>query len=123
MIFSGEIAWVTGGSTGIGRAAALALAREGCRVAVHYNSSEAEATEVVWEAEAIGREAMAVGDDVSEPDEVRRMAGNVEARFGGVDMLMLVNNAGALGRRTPFKEITPDLWDRVLDVNLKYVLL
>lgn len=121
MIFSSEVAWVTGSSTGIGRAAALALAREGCRVAVHYNSSEAEAAEVVREAEALGREAMAVGGDVSEPGEVRRMAGEIEARFGGVDIL--VNNAGALVQRTPFKEITPELWDRVLDVNLKSVLL
>lgn len=121
MIFSGEVAWVTGSSTGIGRAAALALAREGCRVAVHYNSSEAEAAEVVREAEALGREALAVGGDVSEPGEVRRMAGEIEARFGGVDIL--VNNAGALVQRTPFKEITVELWDRVLDVNLKSVLL
>ncbi|MBA3424207.1 MAG: SDR family NAD(P)-dependent oxidoreductase, partial [Rubrobacter sp.] len=64
MAFSGEVAWVTGSSTGIGRAVAEGLARDGCRVAVHYNSSEGEAREVVGRIEASAGEAMLVGGDV-----------------------------------------------------------
>ena len=57
MAFSEEVAWVTGSSTGIGRAVAVALAGQGRRVAVHYNASEDEARAVVEEIEASGGEA------------------------------------------------------------------
>lgn len=121
MVFSGEVAWVTGSSTGIGRAVALDLARNGCRVVVHYNSSESEARGVVEEIESSGGEAMLVGGDVSDAGEVKRMVGEIEERFGGVDIL--VNNAGSLIERRPFAEMTEDLWDQVMDVNLKSVYL
>ncbi|HET7478279.1 MAG TPA: 3-oxoacyl-ACP reductase family protein [Rubrobacteraceae bacterium] len=121
MAFSGEVAWVTGSSTGIGRAAALELARQGCRVVVHYNSSESEARKVLEEIEGSGGEAMLVGGNVSDAAEVKRMAGEIEARFGRVDIL--VNNAGSLIERRPFAEMTEDLWERVMDVNLKSVYL
>lgn len=121
MVFSGEVAWVTGSSTGIGRACALALAREGCRIVVHYNRSADEARGVVEEIESGGGEALLVGGDVSDEKEVGRMAGEVSERFGGLDVL--VNNAGALIERRSFPEMTVDLWDRVMDVNLKSVLL
>jgi len=121
MAFSGEVAWVTGSSTGIGRAVAEGLAREGCRVAVHYNSSEDEAREVVNGIEGSGGEAMLVGGDVSDGGEVRRMADEIEDRFGRLDIL--VNNAGSLLERRSLEEMTEDLWDRVMDVNLKSVYL
>ena len=121
MAFSGEVAWVTGSSTGIGRAVAEGLAREGCRVAVHYNSSEGEAREVVNGIEGSGGEAMLVGGDVSDGGEVRRMADEIEDRFGRLDIL--VNNAGSLLERRSLEEMTEDLWDRVMDVNLKSVYL
>ena len=119
--FSGEVALVTGSSTGIGRAIALDLAGEGCRVVVHYNSSEDEAREVVESVESSGGEAMMVSGDVADGTEVRRMVVEIESRFGGVDIL--VNNAGTLIERRPFAEMTEDLWDRVMDVNLKSVYL
>jgi 3-oxoacyl-[acyl-carrier protein] reductase len=119
--FSGESAWVTGSSTGIGRACALALAREGCRVAVHYNASEDEARDVAREIESSGGEALLVGGDVADAAGVERMAGEVLDRFGGLDIL--VNNAGALIERRSFAEMTGDLWDRVMGVNLKSVFL
>jgi len=121
MAFSGEVAWVTGSSTGIGRAVAEGLAREGCRVAVHYNSSQDEAREVVNGIEGSGGEAMLVGGDVSDGGEVRRMAGEIEDRFGRLDIL--VNNAGSLLERRSLEEMTEDLWDRVMEVNLKSVYL
>ncbi len=121
MKFSEEVAWVTGSSTGIGRACALDLAKHGCRVAVHYNNSEDEAREVVGEIGASGGEAMLVGGDVSDSAEVGRMVGEIGERFG--DVGILVNNAGALIERRTFSEMTEDLWDRVMDVNLKSVYL
>jgi len=121
MAFSGEVAWVTGSSTGIGRAVAEGLARDGCRVAVHYNSSEGEAREVVGRIEASAGEAMLVGGDVADAGEVKRMVGEVVDRFGQINIL--VNNAGSLLERRSLEDMTEDLWDRVMDVNLKSVYL
>src|ERR671916_2126914 len=121
MKFSEEVAWVTGSSTGIGRAVAEALARDGRRVAVHYNASEAEAREVAEGISSFGGEAMLVGGDVSDSGEVGRMVREIEGRFGRLDVL--VNNAGSLVERRGLAEMTEDLWDRVMDVNLKSVFL
>jgi len=120
-MFSEEVAWVTGSSTGIGRASAVALAEQGCRVAVHFNRSEDEAREVMEQINASGGEAMLVGGDVSEAGEVERMTREIEDRYGRLDVL--VNNAGSLIERRNFSEMTEDLWDRVMDVNLKSVFL
>jgi 3-oxoacyl-[acyl-carrier protein] reductase len=121
MMFSEEVAWVTGSSTGIGAATAVALAEAGCRVAVHYNRSEVEAREVVERISSSGGEAMLVGGDVANAGEVERMAGEIEERYGRLDVL--VNNAGSLIERRKLEEMTEDLWDRVMDVNLKSVFL
>lgn len=121
MAFSEEVAWVTGSSTGIGRACAIALAKEGCRVAVHYNRSEDEARKVAGEIESSGGEALLVGGDVADSWEVQRMIGEIEERFGRLDVL--VNNAGSLIERRSLEDMTEDLWDRVMDVNLKSVYL
>jgi 3-oxoacyl-[acyl-carrier protein] reductase len=121
MTFSEEVTWITGSSTGIGRAAALALAEQGCRVVVHYNRSEDEAREVVEQIESSGGEATLVGGDVADSREVKKMMGEIEDRYGRVDIL--VNNAGSLIERRSFSEITEDLWERVMAVNLKSVYL
>ena len=120
-MFSEEVAWVTGSSTGIGRAAAVALAEQGCRVVVHYNRSEDEAREVVEEITSSGGEAALVGGDVSDSGEVRRMVAKIEDRYGRLDIL--VNNAGSLIERRSLSEMTEDLWDMVMAVNLKSVYL
>lgn len=121
MIFFEEVAWVTGSSTGIGRACALALAKEGCKVAVHYNRSEGEAREVVEEIESSGGKALLVGGDVANSGEVKQVVEEIENRFGRLDIL--VNNAGSLIERRGLEEMDEDLWDRVMDVNLKSVYL
>src|ERR671910_410797 len=121
MMFSEEVAWVTGSSTGIGAASAVALAEEGCRLAVHYKRSEDEAREVVERISSAGGEAMLVGGDVADAEDIERMAGEIEARYGRLDVL--VNNAGSLIERRRFSEMTEDLWDRVMNVNLRSVYL
>ena len=121
MEFSEEVAWATGSSTGIGRAVAEALAGQGRKVVVHYNSSEDEAGKVAEGISSSGGEAMVVGGDVSDAGEVDRMVGEIEDRYGRLDVL--VNNAGSLIERRGLSEMTEDLWDRVMGVNLKSVYL
>jgi 3-oxoacyl-[acyl-carrier protein] reductase len=113
--FSGEVAWVTGSSKGIGRAISLGLAERGCDVAVHYNSSDDAAGEVGERIEALGRDVLLLKGDV------RRMAGEIEDHYGRLDVL--VNNAGSMVARATLAEMTEDTWDRVMDVNLKSVYL
>src|SRR5215212_2488699 len=121
MMFSEEVAWITGSSTGIGAASAVALAEQGCRMAVHYNRSESEAREVIERISSSGGEAMLVGGDVADAGEVERMVGEIRDRYGRLDVL--VNNAGSLIERRTLSEMTEDLWDRVMDVNLNSVYL
>jgi 3-oxoacyl-[acyl-carrier protein] reductase len=121
MALSEEVAWVTGSSTGIGRAVAVELAAGGRRVVVHYHASEDEARDVVKEIEDSGGEASLVGGDVSDADEVGRMVGEIQDRYGRLDVL--VNNAGSLIERRKLSGMTEELWDRVMDVNLKSVYL
>ncbi|MGV0159163.1 SDR family NAD(P)-dependent oxidoreductase [Mycobacterium colombiense] len=87
----GRVAVITGASRGIGAATALTLAEQGFRVVVNYRSSSAEADEVVGAATAAGGEAVAIRADVTEPDQVAAMVGEIDARWGGVEVL--VHNA------------------------------
>jgi 3-oxoacyl-[acyl-carrier protein] reductase len=118
---SGEVAWVTGSGTGIGRAVALKLAEQGWDVAVHYNRSEAEAKEVAERVEALGREALLLRGDVADAEDVERMALEIDERFGSLSVL--VNNAGSLVERATLEETTEALWDRTVGVNLKSAYL
>ena len=119
MRLQGKVALVTGGGTGIGQAVCLALAREGCGVAVNFASSEREAKEVVRQVEARGAPAVALKADVSHDDQVRAMVAEVAAKLGGLDIL--VNNAG-FTKRVPHRQM--DLLDeatftQILGVNIK----
>ena len=96
----GAVVLVTGGSSGIGAAAARQLAAKGCRVAVNYRVNEAGAAETVAACEAEGAEAFAIAGDVAEDSRCRAMAGEVEARWGRLDGL--VNNAGTTRFVDPF---------------------
>ncbi|NEU30846.1 3-oxoacyl-ACP reductase FabG [bacterium LRH843] len=119
--FDNQVVWVTGSSTGIGRAAALGFARHGADVIVHCNSSEKEANEVVAEIEQMGRKALLVKGDVAVKSEVERMVSQINETFGRIDVLM--NNAGSMVRRARLEELEEELWDRIMDVNLKSVYL
>ena len=113
-------ALVTGGSRGIGRALALALARAGAHVAVNYLERVAEAEEVAAEIRSGGGRALAVQADVSRADAVRTMVASIERDLGPVDIL--VNNAG-IARVQPPEAITERDWDEILTVNLKSCFL
>lgn len=112
---TGKIALVTGASRGIGRAIAIALAREGADVAVNYRSREEEANAVALAIRELGRRSIAVRADVSKRDDVVRMIQTVETELGGIGIL--VNNAG-IARPQPLEEITEQDWDELIAVNL-----
>ncbi len=115
-----RIALVTGGSRGIGRSVAVALARAGCDVAINYHEHADDARETVWAIEAAGRRPLAVQADVSRPDDVRLLAESVANRLGPVDVL--VNNAGISRPRT-LEEITIEDFDTTIAVNLRSAFL
>jgi NAD(P)-dependent dehydrogenase (short-subunit alcohol dehydrogenase family) len=113
---TGRVALVTGGAVRVGRAIALALARDGADVAIGYLRSTAEATRTVREIEALGVRAVAFRADLAKPDEARRLVTRAVRQLGRLDLL--VNNA-AIFFRTPFLTTTPAQFDRVIAVNLR----
>jgi 3-oxoacyl-[acyl-carrier protein] reductase len=115
-----RVALITGGSRGIGAAVAIALARSGADVAVNYRERADAAKAVCAEIGGLARKAIAVQADVSVAADVKRMIEEVEARLGGIDIL--VNNA-AIAHPRKFEEITEAEWDEMLAVNLKSVFL
>jgi 3-oxoacyl-[acyl-carrier protein] reductase len=117
---TGRIALVTGGSRGIGRAIAVALARAGCHVAVNYRRQEEEARAAAAEIEALGRIALALRADVSVAAEVESLVAAAEQGLGPISIL--VNNAG-VARMQPLDQIRERDWDEILAVNLKSCFL
>ncbi len=116
--FEGKIAVVTGAGRGMGRAIALALAREGAAVVVNDLQPE-WAEQVAAEIRAGDGLALAHAADVSRADQVDAMIRAALDRFGTVDIL--VNNAGILGHTQPIEQIPADEWDGVMAVNVKGV--
>jgi 3-oxoacyl-[acyl-carrier protein] reductase len=117
---SGKVALVTGGSRGIGRSSAIALARAGCDVAVNYLRAAEDAAAVVREIQALGRRAVALQADVSAEQEVARLVSAAEQQLGPIDIL--VNNAG-VNRSKPLAELTLADWRETLDANLTSAFL
>jgi 3-oxoacyl-[acyl-carrier protein] reductase len=117
---AGRVALVTGGSRGIGRASALALAEAGCDVAVNYLNSAELAQEVVASIEQMGQRAVAIKADVSSEHDVIRLVTEVEAALGRVDIL--VNNAG-INPSKPLAELNSSDWHRVISQNLTSAFL
>jgi citronellol/citronellal dehydrogenase len=120
---SGQVAVVTGGSRGIGRAIAVELARAGADIVVAARSSEKAPSKLpgtieatAREVEAAGRRALAVPTDVTDEAQVEEMARRTLEEFGRVDIL--VNNAG-ISLPAPFTKTTLKRWDLVMKVNLR----
>jgi 3-oxoacyl-[acyl-carrier protein] reductase len=116
---SRKAALVTGGATGIGRSAVLALARAGFDVALNYSSSEAAARETAREAEGLGARTLLVRCDVSDERGVRAMLQSVEKEFQRLDVL--INNAGTTAAWKPrdLETVSLEEWDRVFSVNVR----
>ena len=114
--FTGKVAFVTGAASGIGRAAALAFAQEGARVAI-TDRTEAALDGVRAEIEAAGGEVFAIRCDVSVPEEVEAAAARTVERFGRLDCAF--NNAGVENKAAPVHEIALEEWDRILGINLR----
>ncbi|WP_296900012.1 SDR family oxidoreductase [Thiohalocapsa sp.] len=114
-LLKGQKALVTGANSGIGRAVAVYLAKEGADVVVNFVADEAAAAEVVTEIQATGRGGLAIQADVSDEAQVQTMFQQMIDAFGTIDIL--VNNAG-LQRDAPFDEMTLAQWQQVIDVNL-----
>jgi NAD(P)-dependent dehydrogenase (short-subunit alcohol dehydrogenase family) len=115
MRLNNKTAIVTGARRGMGRAIALAMAREGANVVVSDISQE-DCQKVVDEIKRMGRKGLALKCDVSSSDDVEDMVKRTVAEFGRVDIL--VNNAGIIDFK-PFLELTDEDWDKILNVNLK----
>src|SRR5881296_2755202 len=115
MKLKSRTALVTGGSRGIGRAVALALADEGADVAVNYVSSEAAAKDVAEQIRKMGRRSMLAQADVGDFPDTFRMAQEVLKEFGRLDIL--VNNAGINSDKT-FVKMDHASWRKVLAINL-----
>jgi 3-oxoacyl-[acyl-carrier protein] reductase len=114
---SGKTALVTGASRGIGRSTALALAKAGAQVVVHYSSGQAEAQAVVADIRAAGGRADAIGADLAAPDGAHRVAKQVRSVVG--DRLdILVANAGVATSAT-IEETTVEDFDRMFAVNVR----
>src|SRR5882757_10445091 len=111
----GKVALVSGAGKNIGRAIALALARDGASIVVNGRADKAAVDGVVREIEAAGGKAMAAMGDVADPAVPPRLAAEAAARFGGVDIL--VSNAG-LRRQTSFLDMKFEEWREILSVAL-----
>ena len=116
----GKVALITGAGSGIGRATAERLAREGASVVVP-DMDEGGANETAARIARAGGAALAVRVDVADAADIERMLAAAEEHFGGLDILH--NNAGIGTGRPGYPEATSEQWQRVLDVNLRAVIL
>lgn len=112
--FDGQIAWVTGGGTGIGRGLAIELARQGAEVVVSGRRID-QIEKVAAEITALGRTGVALQCDVADESAVVRAVQTISERFGRLDVV--IANAGA-GSNAPFEELTGEEWRRLIDVNV-----
>ena len=119
--FEGKVALVTGGSSGLGAAAALHFAGAGAKVLIAARR-DAQSAAVLRQIEALGAEGLFVRTDVSQAADVRALVDTALERFGRLDCA--VNNAGVTGPlRTPVADVDEADWDALMNVNLKGVWL
>jgi 3-oxoacyl-[acyl-carrier protein] reductase len=114
-----KAALITGGGTGVGRATALELARRGCRVAVNYSKSAAEAGQTVAELRSLGVSAIALQGSVAHDTDCRRLVAQTVQELGQLDIL--VNSAGTTQfiANDDLEAVPDDVWERIFAVNLK----
>jgi 3-oxoacyl-[acyl-carrier protein] reductase len=114
-----RVALITGGGTGVGRAASLQLAKRGFDIAINYSRSKDDAEQTASDVRELGRRAIVVQCDVSSDEQAVAMIETVRQEFGRLDVL--VNNAGVtyFVEHTDLDAMSEDKWDRILAVNLK----
>jgi 3-oxoacyl-[acyl-carrier protein] reductase len=119
MDLTNKVALVTGGGTGIGRAASLALSKRGATVAVNYSRSKTDAEKTAQLIINNGGRAIAIQADVSQDKNVRVMADQLAQQFGTIDLL--VNNASITRHiaMDDLEAVTEEIWDELYDVNVK----
>lgn len=116
-----KVVLITGSSTGIGAAAALAFAHAGASVAVHANRSRAQAEQVLEQVRAQGARGCLVTGDVTDSATCRRIVDETVAQLGRIDVL--INNAGGLVKRVPIEEISDELFEQVMSLNVRSVMM
>ncbi|MBD2248274.1 SDR family oxidoreductase [Nostoc sp. FACHB-888] len=117
---SGKVALVTGGTSGIGKATAIALAQAGAKVVV-AGRRQAEGEETIREIQTVGGEGFFVTTDISQETDVQTLIEKVIANYGRLDIAF--NNAGVEQDPTPLTEQTEATYDRIMDINVKGVWL
>ncbi|MFB9991283.1 SDR family oxidoreductase [Deinococcus oregonensis] len=115
-MLDGKVAFITGGSSGIGAGTAIRFAREGARVVLADVQTE-EGEQIRDQIVGAGGQAIYVTCDVSEPQSVQQAIEAAVQQFGRLDIVMA--NAGINGVWTPIEKLQPEDWDRTLDINLK----
>jgi 3-oxoacyl-[acyl-carrier protein] reductase len=118
---TGKISLVTGASSGIGAATAIALAEQGASIAINYNRNEAGAQQVHQAITAAGGKAIVIQADVTKTTDIKAMIERTVNELGPIDIL--VNNAGSLVERMKLLELTEERWDDIMNLNLKSVFL
>lgn len=119
--FEGKVVIVTGGSSGIGAAAALQFAREGAKVVIAARRND-KSEAVVRQISALGGEGLFIQTDVTKRADIEALVEGTLARFGRLDCAL--NNAGIAGPvSVPVAEITEESWDALMNINLKGVWL
>ncbi|CAN5612068.1 MAG: SDR family NAD(P)-dependent oxidoreductase [Actinomycetota bacterium] len=114
-MLTGKVALITGASKGLGKAIALAYAKEGAKIVINSRSEEGVRT-VAGEIEGLGGEYLAIAADVSTKEGAEKLVGETVERFGSIDIL--VNNAGILGPRVAIAEYPEDEWKAVIEANI-----
>lgn len=117
--FHGKVVFVTGSSTGIGRAIALKFAEHGANVVVHGNSNKTEAEKTYKEVQNTGVNAMLVFGDVTDKMQVEQMVAEIRNKFDRLDIL--INNAGTMVTRSKIEDLDDDIWNKIIDINLNSV--
>jgi len=121
MVLKGQVALITGASSGIGRATAESMARAGARVGVNYLKNQKRRGGGGGSHPQGGGEAAAIRADVTRQADVRALVAAVRKQWGRIDIL--VNNAGDLIARRTLADMTEEYWDQIMDLNLKSVFL
>jgi 3-oxoacyl-[acyl-carrier protein] reductase len=117
--FDEKVVWITGSSTGIGRAIALKFAENGANVIVHGNNNVIEAEKTYKEVENSGGENLLVLGDLTNRSEVDRMVSEIREKYQRIDIL--INNAGTMVTRSKIEDLEQDTWNKIIDINLNTV--